>query len=91
MSFVGTTVDDGGFSRVVERQPYCDWNVVRRGAVGDGERAMEAEEKLCAPVVVGVDLRLRAEGRMRRGRRGRLAVCGQVICISERWRRASLQ
>lgn len=48
----GDDICNRGLSGVLPCEPYGDGNVVRRAAVRDREKAMEAEQELGAPVVI---------------------------------------
>jgi hypothetical protein len=47
----GVDVGYGGFSGIVAGDPDGDWDVVCCAAEGDGEKAVDAEQKLCAAVI----------------------------------------
>lgn len=48
----GHDIRDRGLARVIPSYPEGDRNVVRGGAVGDGQQAVQTEQQLCAAIVV---------------------------------------
>lgn len=47
----GVDIGYGGFAGIVAGDPERNWDVVCRTAEGDGEKAVDAEQKLCAAVI----------------------------------------
>lgn len=58
----GYDICDRGLARVIPSYPEGDRNVVRGGAVGDGQQAVQTEQQLGAAIVVRVDVCLGTDG-----------------------------